>query len=401
MAQNVRDRVASSMFHQSKRLADVQTPVIPVVGRWTAETPGTISLGQGVVAYGPPREALDRVSQFGGTLAEHRYGPVEGLASLVDVIEHKLEAENGIAVRPSSRVVVTAGGNLAFMNAVLAIGDHGDEVILPAPYYFNHEMAIAMAGLRTVAVRTTSEYQLDLDALTDAITPRTRAIVTVSPNNPTGAVYSEVSLRAVNALCAARGIFHIHDEAYEYFAYGDARHFSPGSIAGAAAHTISLFSLSKAYGMASWRIGYMVIPNALWDAVNKIQDTLLICAPSVSQVAAVAALGVGASYAKARLAGLDATRRRMHAALNAAGMPSVTPLSEGAFYFFVRVRSPLSPMALTERLIREHRVAVIPGSAFGDTGACSIRVSYGALDASLVAEGLDRLVGGLLSLGKD
>jgi aspartate/methionine/tyrosine aminotransferase len=388
----------SSPHQQSRRLADVQTPVIPVVGRWTAETPGTISLGQGVVSYGPPPEAIERVARFGSTLAEHRYGPVEGLESLVRVLENKLAAENGIEVRPNSRVVVTAGGNLAFMNAVLAIGDEGDEIILPTPYYFNHEMAIAMAGLRTVAVPTTVEHQLDLEALARAITPRTRAIVTVSPNNPTGAVYDEASLRAVNALCKARGIFHINDEAYEYFVYGDGRHFSPGSIAGASEHTISLYSLSKAYGMASWRIGYMVIPNVLWDAVNKIQDTLLICAPSVSQVAAVAALGVGRQYATGRLAGLDATRRRVHAALNAAGMPSSAPLSGGAFYFFVRVRTPLSPMALTERLIREHRVAVIPGSAFGDTGACSIRVSYGALDANLVAEGLDRLVGGLVTL---
>jgi aspartate/methionine/tyrosine aminotransferase len=343
-------------------------------------------------------EAIERVKQFGGTLGEHRYGPVEGLESLVSVLESKLAEENGIGVRPASRVVVTAGGNLAFMNAVLAIGDEGDEIILPAPYYFNHEMAIAMAGLRTLPVPTLADHQLDLDAIARAITPRTRAIVTVSPNNPTGAVYSEASLRAVNALCKERGIFHINDEAYEYFVYGGARHFSPGSIAGAAGHTISLYSLSKAYGMASWRIGYMVIPDALWDAVNKIQDTLLICAPSVSQAAAVAALGVGRGYAKARLAGLDATRRRMHAALNGQGMPSTAPLSEGAFYFFVQVRTPLSPMALTERLIREHRVAVIPGSAFGDTGACSIRVSYGALDAHLVAEGLDRLVGGLRAL---
>lgn len=390
----------STTHTQSTRLAHVQTPVIPVVGRWTAETPGTISLGQGVVSYGPPPEAIHSVRDFGASLGEHRYGPVEGLPDLVGAIERKLASENGIAVRPASRVVVTAGGNLAFMNAILAIGDEGDEIILPTPYYFNHEMAIAMAGLRTIPVSTRPNHQLDVDALAAAITPRTRAIVTVSPNNPTGAVYPEADLRRVNALCRDRGIFHINDEAYEYFTYGDARHFSPGSIAGAAPHTISLYSLSKAYGMASWRVGYMVIPESLWDAVNKIQDTLLICAPSVSQQAAVAALSVGASYAQSNLAGLDATRRRMHAALNAPGMPCSAPLSEGAFYFFVSVRSSLSSMALTERLIREHRVAVIPGSAFGDPGPCPIRVSYGALDATTVAAGLDRLVAGLRALAR-
>ena len=136
-----------------------------------------------------------------------------------------------------------------------------------------------------------------MPAIERAITPRTRAVVTVSPNNPTGAVYPESTLRAVNTLCRDRGIFHIHDEAYEYFTYGGAGHFSPGSLPEAAGHTISLFSLSKAYGMASWRIGYMVIPEVLAEAVNKIQDTILICPPAVSQHAAIAALEVGRSFA--------------------------------------------------------------------------------------------------------
>ena len=106
---------------QSQRLAAVQTPVVPIVSRWIADVPGTISLGQGVVSYGPPPEVTEAARRFGATLADHRYGPVEGLPPLVDALEHKLARENRIQVRPASRVVVTAGGNLAFMNAVLAI----------------------------------------------------------------------------------------------------------------------------------------------------------------------------------------------------------------------------------------------------------------------------------------
>jgi aspartate/methionine/tyrosine aminotransferase len=257
-------------------------------------------------------------------------------------------------------------------------------------------MAVAIAGARPVPVPTRPDLQLDLEAIARAITPRTRAVVTVSPNNPTGAVYGEGSLRAVNALCAERGLFHVHDEAYEYFTYG-VPHFSPGSIAGAAAHTISLFSLSKAYGMASWRVGYMVVPASLWSAVNKIQDTLLICPPIASQRAAEAALAVGAQWATDRLAGLDATRRRMRDALGAPGVPVELTEPSGAFYFFLRVQASIDPMALTERLIREHKVAVMPGSAFG-AGGCAIRVSYGALDAATVAEGLGRLVTGLRTI---
>ena len=145
-----------------------------------------------------------------------------------------------------SRVVVTAGGNLAFMNAVLAIADPGDEFIFPVPFYFNHEMAVDIANCRAVPVKTTREYQLDLDAIANAITPRTRAVVTVSPNNPTGAVYPEAALRAVNALCRDRGIFHIHDEAYEYFTYEGTPHFSPGSIDDAArAHDFAVLACRR------------------------------------------------------------------------------------------------------------------------------------------------------------
>ena len=382
----------------SERLQRVQTPVIPIVGRWTRETPGAISLGQGIVSYGPPAAAVAAARAFGDAPADHRYGPVEGLPALVSALEVKLATENGIRVRPDSRLVVTAGGNLAFMNAVLAITDPGDEIVFPVPYYFNHEMAVVMAGARAVPVPTTSEYQLDLDAIARAITPRTRAVVTVSPNNPTGAVYPEEALRAVNALCASRGLVHIHDEAYEYFTYDDVRPFSPGSIPGAAAHTISLYSLSKAYGFASWRIGYMVIPASLWEAVNKIQDTILICPPAVSQHAALAAIAAGPAYARGHLTSLAAMRKIIYAALSDAAVPCDVNVAAGAFYFFLRVHARLDAMTMTERLIREHGIAVIPGSAFGATGGCYLRISYGALDERTVEEGTRRLVAGLRAL---
>ena len=383
---------------QSRRLASVQTPIIPIVSRWIADTPGTVSLGQGVVSYGPPDDAVAALRSFPANASDHRYGAVEGEAPLVALIEEKLRPENGIDVSGVSRVVVTAGGNLAFMNAILAVTDPGDEVILQVPYYFNHEMAIEMAGARVVPVRTDAACQLDPAAIGAAITPRTRAIVTVSPNNPTGAVYPEAVLRRVNEMCRARGLFHIHDEVYEYFTYDRTPHFSPGSIPGAAAHTISMYSLSKAYGLASWRMGYMVIPESLWEAVNKIQDTLLVCPPVVSQHVAAAALRVGRSYCAPHVARLDVMRTLMADALSQPGVPCDVPAARGAFYYFVKVHTALDAMTLTERLIREHRVAVIPGSAFGASEGCHIRVSYGALDARTAQEGVSRLVKGLKAL---
>jgi aspartate/methionine/tyrosine aminotransferase len=383
------------MIGQSRRLAAVQTPVIPTVGRWMAATPGTISLGQGVVSYGPPPEALEAARRFPQSPTEHRYGPVEGLPELIAVLEQKLARENHMRVRPAGRVVVTAGSNMGFVNAALAILDEGDEVILPVPYYFNHEMAVMMAGARAVAVPTTASYQLDLDAIAAAFTPRTRAVVTVSPNNPTGAVYPESDLRALNALCRDRDVFHIHDEAYEYFTYGGATHFSPGSIDGAVDHTISLLSFSKGYGMASWRVGYMVLPERLWDAVNKIQDTILVCPSAIAQQAAIAAAHLGRDYARAGVARLDRLRQIVFRELTRPGVPCETPEATGAFYYFIRVHTTLDALEVVQRLIRDHRIAVMPGSAFGAAAGCYLRVSYGALDEQTVTEGVGRLVNGL------
>ncbi|MGH9844423.1 MAG: pyridoxal phosphate-dependent aminotransferase [Blastocatellia bacterium] len=389
-------------MRESLRLQNVQSPIIPVVGELIRNHPGTISLGQGVVSYPPPREAFDQIADFLANPDLHKYQAVHGIPALLDLIEAKLIEENGIRVKPSSRIVVTAGGNMAFNNALLAVADPGDELILQTPYYFNHEMAIAMANCRAVLVPTDENYQLQPELIAGAMSEKTKAVVTISPNNPTGAVYPEPALREVNALCRARGVYHIHDEAYEYFTYGEARHFSPGSIEGAEDYTISLYSLSKAYGFASWRIGYMVIPDRLFEAVNKIQDTILICPPVVSQFAAVGAMRAGAGYWRGQVERLAGVRELVLNELARIEDRVLVPPSDGAFYFFLKLDTAMRPLALVERLVKEHGVAVIPGNAFGmangGNDGCYLRVAYGALQKETVAEGVGRLVRGVRSL---
>ncbi|KAA5543158.1 pyridoxal phosphate-dependent aminotransferase [Roseiconus nitratireducens] len=381
----------------SARIAKVQDPVIPIIGRWTRESPGTISLGQGVVHYSPPDQVFAAVSEAAvGDRTLDRYGDVVGEPTLTDLIAEKLERENAIqATGDGASVICSAGANMGFLNAILAIGDVGDEIILLGPYYFNHHMAIEIAGCRPVVVPTTSEDQPDLQAIKRAMSDKTRAVVTVSPNNPTGAVYSSETLREINALCAQRGIFHISDEAYEYFLYDGAEHFSPGSLPGASAHTISLFSLSKAYGLAGWRIGYSVVPDPLVDAVRKIQDTNLICPPKVCQVAAAAALQVGASWCHDRIAKLAPVRQASLDALASLSDRCEITVPRGAFYLFLKLQSDHHDLSLVQSLIRDEGVAVLPGSAFGHTDGCSLRASYGALDADSVLEGIGRLQRGL------
>jgi aspartate/methionine/tyrosine aminotransferase len=387
-------------MHESDRLRAVQSPIIPVIADLIRSHPGTLSLGQGVVGYGPPPAAAQQLERFLAEPANHKYQPVAGIPALLAAISRKLETENRIPPGAAHRVMVTAGGNQAFMNAVLALADPGDEFILPTPYYFNQEMAVTLANARPVLVPTDANDQLDLDAIRAAITPRTRAIVTVSPNNPTGAVYPEAALRAVNRLCAERGLHHISDEAYEAFTYDGAVHFSPASIPGAAAHTISLFSLSKSHGFASWRIGWMVYPARLEAAMRKIQDTLLICPPVISQFAAVGALDAGPGFVREKVRAIAAVRGIVRAALEplvTEGIAEIPP-AQGAFYFLLRIRSPRPSLEVAERLIREHGVAVIPGNAFGLVDRCTLRVAYGALTAETATEGIGRLVRGLRAL---
>jgi len=376
----------------------IQAPIVAVVGEWIRQTPGTISLGQGVVHYGPPAAAVDAVRAALGAAATHEYQPVAGLPALRERMAAKVAAENGIDLARGSRVMVTAGGNMAFMHAVMATTCPGDEIILPVPFYFNHEMAIEMAGCRAVRVATDDRYQLRLDAIEDAVTARTRAIVTISPNNPSGAVLREADLRALNTFCRERGIYHFSDEAYEYFTYGDARHASPGSFPDAAAHTLSLYSLSKAYGFAGWRIGYVVYPEHLDAAMMKSQDTILICPTVASQLAAIAALEVGRQHCEPHVRALAEIREIVVSRLGELAPLAQVPAADGAFYCLLRVATAIDPLVLAERLIREHQVAVIPGTAFGMTDGCYLRVAYGALQKETVAEGIGRLVRGLRAI---
>ena len=385
-------------MYRPVRMQAAGSSIIPVIADKIARHPGTISLGQGVVHYGPPETVEEKIALFLSDPKNHKYGPTQGIAPLIEAIAAKLANQNGIAIQDRRQIVVTTGSNMAFHLAVLAITDPGDEIILPTPYFFNHEMTVSLASCRTVCVPTLPSNHLDVAAMQAAITNRTRAIVTVSPNNPTGAVYGEEELRAIHSMCRERGIFHISDEAYEDFVYDGVAHTSPGAFPESARHSISLFTLSKAYGFAGWRMGYMVIPEALIDDVYKAQDTLTICPPIINQFAALAALEAGPSYANRHLIEIAETRgkvlQQLHALVPAC---TVTPAA-GAFYFFIKVRTNKSAYYLAEKLIEEHGVAVIPGEAFGVTEGCYLRVAYAALPQPLVLEGVRRLVHGLKSL---
>lgn len=382
----------------SQRVAAVDAPIIPTIASLVREHPGTISLGQGVVNYGPPSQAIAALPALLQESQLNKYQSVFGYPALLEALEKKLLEENSISITVDNKVMVTAGSNSAFLNAVLAVSEPGDEFIIPLPFYFNQEMAIRLCGCVPVTVPTKPDWQLDLEAIKSAVTSRTRAIITVSPNNPTGAVYDEASLIAVNRLCAEKGIYHFSDEAYESFTFEDSQHFSPASLPGAASHTLSFYSLSKNYGMASWRMGYVVFPTGLTEAMVKVQDTNLICAPIVSQLLALEALKYGKPWITPKMQALAAVRQNVHTMLST--MPELIkfPRTTGAFYVLMRL-PPLASnhmaMDFIQHMASQHQVITIPGFAFGLTDQSQgnyQRLSFGALDAESVSEGVSRFL---------
>ena len=392
----------------ARRLASVLEPVIPLVGTLTAAHPGTLSMAQGMVDWGPPPEVLAGLQEVlaaarteaGAAAALDRYGPMQGDPELLEALASHLRNRHGLDLEGAA-LLVTAGSNMAFQTLMQVLCDPGDEVILPAPWYFNHVMAVQLAG--GVPVRPDAGLLPDPQLLAAAITPRTRAIVTVSPNNPSGVVMPPELLAAINTLCSERGLLHISDEAYAAFVHGDVPHWSPGAAAGAAAHTVTLQSFSKAYGMAGWRLGYAAVPQRLLSALAKVQDTNLICPPRLNQRAALAALAAGPNWLEPRL---ETIRHRRTQVLQTLGETQGLPARllrepDGAFYALLQVRTPLSGLELVKRLIREHGVAALPGESFGlpATGETAVlRLSYGLLAPAPLGEALRRLCGGVAAL---
>ena len=382
---------------QSLRMTVVEDAVIPIVNTLIRKHPDTISLGQGVVYYPPPPAVSDAIKKVMSCTEYHLYGPVAGLDELQTALKDKLQNKNNIVLSDEQCLFITAGANMAFNAVVLALCDPGDEIIVSAPYYFNHKMTIEMCSCKAVIVDTDENYQPVIARITRAITTKTRAIVSISPNNPSGCIYSEQTLGAINALCAEHRIYHISDEAYEDFTDETHTHFSPGSLPDSATHTISIFSFSKSYGLASWRVGYMVVPYELDAAIHKVQDNIIICPPTVSQFAALECLKSGADYVKDRMKQIAANRELCRSMLGALADKGLIepPHIEGALYAFITLPDTVCDIATIKKLITDFGVAVIPGYAFGMQHKNCIRVSYGALSTERLEVGLTRLAEGL------
>lgn len=385
-------------------MAAVADPVIARVGALMRQRPDALSLAQGMVAWAPPPGVRRAVSLAMAEVDQRldRYGPLQGEAPLLEAVRRELTEARGLDLEGSD-LLVTAGSNMAFNAIAQVLCDPGDEVVLPLPFYFNHAMAIRLAG--GVPVPVAAGLVPDPDRLAAAITPRSRAIVTVSPSNPSGLVTPPEVLAAINRLCHRHGLLHVSDEAYAEFVHGSVPHRSPGRLPGSGAHTVSLFSLSKAYGMAGWRVGYAAVPRQLMGALAKVQDTVLICPPQVCQRGALAALEAGPAWCRPHIVALGQRRRQLLTAVAAAqadglALELLGP-PDGAFYGLLQFPCTIDGDALLRWLVLEHAVAALPGESFGlpvAGGQGLLRLSYGGLDAADLEEALRRLFQALAGL---
>ena len=355
-----------------------------------------ISFGAGEPDFPTPDHIVAAAAAACGDVSNHRYTPTAGLAELREAIAATTASNSQVEVSPS-QVLVTNGGKYAVFAACAALLDPGDEVILPAPYWVSYPWTIRLAGGTPVPVLAdqTAGFQVTIDQLDRVVTDRTKALIFVSPSNPTGAVYSPEMVSELASWASERGIWVIADEIYEHFVY-DGAEFS--SIAASMDDRwVIVNGVAKTYAMPGWRVGWMMGPPDVIKAASGLQShsTSNVC--NVAQHAALAALTGPQTPVAEMKAAFDRRRLAMYQALsNIAGMECITP--QGAFYAFpncsgllgrsIGGRKVSNTIELAATILEEIKVAIVPGEAFGAPGF--VRLSYALSDPDL-ARGTQRL----------
>ena len=318
-----------------------------------------------------------------------KYTAAGGIPELREGLAAKFMADNDLAYDPS-QICVTAGAKMACFNAILAIVEEGDEVIIPTPYWVSYPEMVRLAGGVPVMVETKESdgWKITAEQFEEAMTPATKMIIINSPSNPTGAVYSEDELRAIGEVALSEDIMILSDEIYEKLIYGESKHVSIASLSDELYDlTITINGFSKAYAMTGWRLGYTAAAKPVAQAIGKIQSHTVSNATSFAQYAAVAALQGDQGFLQDLREEYDGRRQFVLSRLQA--IPNIRVVEpKGAFYFFVYTGDlGLKSMNLCDKLLVRYRVAAVPGVAFGyDDG---LRLSY-CTTLDILNEGLTR-----------
>ncbi len=358
-----------------------------------------IGFGAGEPDFPTPANIVEAAATACHDPVMHKYSPAAGLPALREAVATKTKRDSGFGVDPA-QVVISNGGKHALFNIFMSLLDPGDEVLLPSPYWVSYPQQVRLAQGTPVILATTKDsgFRVTLEQLEQARTANTKAIIFVSPSNPTGAVYPPEQVAEIGRWAAEHGLWVITDEIYEHLVYGDAEFASLPVVApDAAARTIVTNGVAKTYAMTGWRVGWSIAPVEIATGIARLQSQSTSNVSNVAQAAAIEAL-TGPQDAVAEMRGAFDRRRRLAVErLNAIpGVACVEP--EGAFYVFPSFEGVLgqqiagrrvdSTLDLADVLLEQAKVALVPGEAFGAPGYA--RLSYALGDDDL-AEGIDRI----------
>ncbi len=348
-----------------------------------------ISLGIGEPDFSTPEPVIEAgiaSLRRGDTHYTSNHGILELRIAVADHLKHLYQ----VSYDPFREIVMTVGVSEALYLTFTAILNPGDEVIIPTPCFVSYQAEVILAGGVAVEVPTNMEnnFEPDPKLIENAITPRTKAIFIGYPNNPTGAVARRETLLEIANIAEKHNLIVISDEIYDRLVY-DFEHVCFASLPGMQARTILMGGFSKAYAMTGWRIGYVAGPQAFIDMLVRVHQYSVMSAPTISQYAALEALKTGEPYVQEMLKEYDRRRRLIVSGLNALGLDTFEP--KGAFYAFPYVgNTGMDDEVFAERLLKEEKVAVVPGRSFGDSGKDFVRCSY-ATAYEKIEQALERM----------
>jgi aminotransferase len=381
----------------SSSVADITVSAIKDMAMRAAKMEDVASLTWGLPSFRTPegiRRAVERA--LAGDPDIGKYTLPDGLSELRRTIAETHLAATGVAVDPDQHVTVTAGNMEGVKTVLRSLLNPGDEVIVTDPGFASHFIQIRLSGGVPVFWRLDEArgWSLDLEMLPGLITTRTKAILLVSPSNPTGRIFTESELRAVGRVAAERGLLVLLDDPYCHFTYENRdRYFNLSAVPELADHVAYLFTFSKCHAMSGWRLGYAILPAWLKREVLKVHDATMICAPRVSQMAGLAALTGERDHLRDFEERLAKRRELICRRLDA--LPNVFDYvkPEGAYYIFPRILTEHeNSYEFAIRLLEEARVTVTPGAAFGPTGEHHVRMAF-CVEEAVIETAFDRIAG--------
>jgi aminotransferase len=352
---------------------------------------GAINLAQGFPDFPAPAE-IKRAAQQAITADLNQYAITWGAKSLRQAIAAKMKKWQGLEIDPEAEITVCCGSTEAMIASLLAITNAGDEIVIFEPFYENYgpDAILSDARPRFVTLHPPAdpagEWRFDERELRAAFSPRTKAIILNTPNNPTGKVFSRAELEFIRELCLEFGALAITDEIYEHILYDGTRHISIATLDGMRERTITINGMSKTYSVTGWRVGWAVASAALTNAIRKVHDFLTVGAPAPLQEAGATALSLPDSYYQELAAAYRARRDRLLPALHQAGFKTFVP--RGAYYIMTDISSFGFPddVSFAQHLVKDIGIASVPGSSFyshPQLGAHQVRFAFCKTDATL------------------